>query len=740
MFLHSGASLHGHEYSNKKPDQHSQPRPRRSPLLRSAFASSPPISETSPATTAPTATSSPFQPTPIAKGPPPPASALQTKPRPRPVSDGFYPRRTPEPVVRFHDPVVVDIPFRRLSTPVRPSAPVRLISPVKLNPLRPREQMSDDETNYSASEASYASDQASLSANGTSKRLRRRRAPRKSTAFIFAHPAPKLATKKHLLQHIRPTLLLQMQQLSDRRPLPVIDVYPASLMGGNVVAPRFSKLPRLFGVNGELGLHDTILVRNGDYGDQSPGSESECDDDAFERRQLLAVLSPLRREDRSEIVLEDGTVWTAIPLASGSFDFVCVDASGRATTARWVRRTTRADPGTDTSQLEAEKLTFSVINPDSRRHPILATLTKSSLDVLDHYTTVSASSGRYPPTRSRTISPAPVEADGSNDEEAHGDHETHGRFGSATQLANEGRTTHPVDGALRDFICITAIWVALQIGWAQGSTPPAFLSALNNASVTTEHLINGAARAASGSYRRRSFPPKLEESRADGAATNGSGNGDMRGRGLLSLRKSRPASPLVFGQRLDRDDSPYASHRASMPAGGLPTKAFSTGAAYMQRRKQLQQMYDTSDSERPSLSGVQRSRAFSRLSGDYTPDALAKQRLSPSPSIAEFQSTDASPPLSTIYPLSSVTAAGVGSLASRSLSPSTPMPRGGRRNYSAYYPTDTMPTTDFGKAERRTLGYAGESDRGLRPSLAVDKGPSTKWKKLGSWLKKLGGH
>lgn len=738
MFLHSGASLHGHEYSKR---QLGQPSPRRSPL-RSAFASSPSHSNTSSTVAAPSVTSSPastFRPSPLSKGSHP-ASTLQTGRRQRPVSDGSsYRQQFPEPAVRFQEPVV------RFQDPVDADVPARRLSlPAKFNP-RPREPMSDDETTYSASETSCASDQASVLA-GTSKRLRRRRAPRKSTAFIFAHPAPKLATKKHLLQHIRPTLLLQLQQVSDRRPLPVIDVYPASLIAGNVVAPRFSKLPRLFGVNGELGIHDTILVRNGDYDAQSRGSESDADDDTFDRRPLLAVLSPLRREDRSEIVLEDGTVWTAIPLSSGSFDFICVDTNGRATTARWVRRPAKADTGTDAPHAELEcKLTFSVINPDSRRHPILATLTKSSLDVLDHYTTVSASSGRYPPTRSRTISPPPIETDLSNDEEVTGAQEAPDRYGPATQSTMEGRTTHPVDGAMRDFICITAIWVALQLGWAQGSSPPAFMSALNNASATTEHLINGAARAASGSYRRRSFPPKLEESRPNSLAVN-AGTSDPRGRGLLSLRRNRPVSPLVNGPRLDRDDSPYASHRTSLPTPGLPAKASSTGAAYMQRRKQLQQLYDTSDSERPSMSGVQRSRAFSRLSGDYAPEALAKlqQSLYTSDTDTRQKSvlTDISPSSSLRYPLSSVTAPEALSSAPRSLTPSTPLPRGGRRIHSAYHSVEPMSTGDFAsKSElRSTFGCACGSDRLPQSGLAADKGANTKWRKLGSWIKKLGGH
>lgn len=345
--------------------------------------------------------------------------------------------------------------------------------------------MSEDEASVSASEASYVSEHPPSSA-ASSRPGRRQRTPRKSTTYLFAHPAPKLSRKKPLLNRIRPTLLMQLQKISlDARPLPVIDVYPSSLLVGNVTAPRFNKrFPRLFGINGELGLHDTILVQSDNYSRATVGSESEGDDDSFEHRSLLAVFSPLRRGDHSEIVLQDGTVWTTTALPNGSFEFTCTDEHGSTTTARWVRRlsakrtpaTAHDDAHSIISTSDAEcKFIFSVIDPQSRRHPILATLTKVTLSILDRYTTVSPASGsRYPPTRAWTQSPTSHETDTSNDELSHDEDEeplNGSKMAVSIVPSIKGRTTLPVDDKLKHFIAISSVWVSLQCGWGQTQAP-----------------------------------------------------------------------------------------------------------------------------------------------------------------------------------------------------------------------------------------------------------------------------
>ncbi|CAK7231180.1 hypothetical protein SBRCBS47491_007843 [Sporothrix bragantina] len=798
MFLHSGASLHGHEYSNKPPNrpvnQHLNllPGQRRNPLLRSTFttpnsisssvSSSSAVSSSASASTISHAStfSSPASTTLNSSTTSSPASIIRSstisdgtravrplrpKPHFRHVSEGVLEdNRPPEPVVRFLDPVVVDPPTitRSLSTNT-----TRLPTPSRLRPQLPRapEPMSEDEASFSASEASYASDHPPSSA-ASSKPSRRRRTPRKSTTFLFAHPAPKLSTKKHLLKRIRPTLLMQMQQLSpDRRPLPVIDVYPSSLIAGNVAAPRFSKrFPRLFGINGELGLHDTILVQSEDYDSQLLNSESEGDDDVFEHRALLAVLSPLRGGDQSEIALEDGSVWTTTALPTGSFDFVRIDEHGSKTTARWVRRAmskpAAISPGLDDNAAPAPecKFTFSIIDPQSRRHPILATLTRSTLEILDRYTTVSSSASKYPPTRAWTQSPASHDADASNDEDASHDEDVgEPPVVAPSMLSNfKARTTLPVDAALKTFISISAIWVSMQYGWGQAQA----------ASQCPTSSNTGVSKSGTGSVRFARDQLAVD-------AANASDDTSNRGRRLSARYKTRSAT-LTSMDPPSRDVSPSMSPRNLTRTPVFPRKASSTGAAYIQRRKQMQ-LSDTSDSEKPSalIAPRRRSRAFSRLSGEFTSMVSSKFQQSPSPS------EDPATPvvmLTEIVPASSLQQAPAApsrettATSSFSAAPATPdpqnrlswttqsLPRGGR-SVSAFYATnpladqnagffDSAPQYEQGMMytnEQLDDAVLGINPNGLawkpRPDSVIDKGSNAgaKWKRLGNWLKRLGG-
>ncbi|CAK7202698.1 hypothetical protein SEUCBS139899_005425 [Sporothrix eucalyptigena] len=628
--------------------------------------------------------------------------------------------------------------------------------------------MSEDD--YSASEASYASDQAASSA-ASSKPSRRRRTPRKSTTFLFAHPAPKLSTKKHLLKRIRPTLLMQMQQLSpDRRPLPVIDVYPSSLIAGNVAAPRFSKrFPRLFGINGELGIHDTILVQSEDYDSQLLGSESEGEDDVFGHRALLAVLSPLRRGDQSEIALEDGSVWTTTALPTGSFDFVRVDEHGYKTTARWVRRVitkpAAMSPGLDDNAAPVTecKFTFSIIDPQSRRHPILATLTRSTLEILDRYTTVSPSASRYPPSRAWTQSPASHDADASNDEEISHDEDSNQPPAIApAMLSNaKARTTLPVDAALKTFISISAIWVSMQCGWGQSE------AGVSNCPISGLSGTASGTKSATGSVRF------AREQASD--AANASDDTSNRGRRLSARYKTRSAT-LTSIDIPERDESPSLSPRNIIRTPVFPRKASSTGAAYMQRRKQMQ-LSDTSDSERPAalIAPRRRSRAFSRLSGEFTSMVSSKFQQSPSPSeapatpVVTLEEISPAPSLQQqAFAATSRTPTASSSIAApiatsdpqtRLSWASQTLPHGGR-SVSAYYATNPLadlPTGFDDAPSHNQLGMMhangqldnaslGKNLNGMawqpRPDSVIEKGSNAgaKWKRLGNWFKRLGGN
>ncbi|OTB09341.1 hypothetical protein M426DRAFT_6619 [Hypoxylon sp. CI-4A] len=478
MFLHSGASLHGHEYSNRPAPQAGQ---RRNPLLRSALAT--PINRSSSyrTSTSTSTESSPIEPI-----------SLNVR-KTRPKSEQFH--RTPELVVRFEEP--------------------------KCDSPTPKpEAMSEDE-------GSIASDSDASRVSSTARRTRRR-APRKSTTFLLAHPPPKPRAKQRLIP-IRPKLLLQIQQLSaNRRPRPAIDVYPSSAIAGSLIAPLLNRFPRIARIKRELGIQDVMLVKSEDYSAQASSSESEGEEDDLKSRELLAILSPLMTEDKAEIVMTDGSVWIATPRFNGpnicSYEFVYVDPNGNTITARWVRKqmATKSLPVTPTSAAPAVppspspvdyKFTFSIIDPNCRRHPIMATLTNSSLDILDTYTTVSQSSSRYPPTSPMLPTPSSTGEENPFD-----------------------RTTKQVEEWQKNFITISAVWVILRHGWSPNRKPTDFAPLSASSSICSTDM-NATARNRSLSMNSE-LSPKI-----------GMSSGSFRRKLPATLRANDQFVPSVLPRR-----------------------------------------------------------------------------------------------------------------------------------------------------------------------------------------------
>jgi hypothetical protein len=383
MFLHAGTAFHRHEFSAPLDPRSSSSAFHRSSLQRSAF--SVPNRKSSPAY---------YRPTPIV-----------TRPG-RPLSD--VPRRTTEPVVRFQGAET--------------------------------DTMSEDTKSLANSDTSEVP---------SSEMRARRRRQRTSTTFHLAHPAPTLTQKQKLI-NIPPRVLLQLQRLSpDSRPEPAVDVLP-SAAGITRLAQKF---PRMFRGKAALGTNDVMVVQSEEYDspDDATGDTVDSDEENLASRDLMAVICQMPKDagglqGKAEIVLSDGTVWVATPRPSGIYEFVTVDENGLKMTARWVRRSSAASSGdlSPESGHAGLKYTFSIIDPSSRRHPILGSLTQNTLDIPDFYTSVSSSAKKYPPpTHARPLSADP---DSMDDE-----------------LTPE-RTTHVVYEETKKLIQVTAIWVALREG------------------------------------------------------------------------------------------------------------------------------------------------------------------------------------------------------------------------------------------------------------------------------------
>lgn len=213
------------------------------------------------------------------------------------------------------------------------------------------------------------------------------------TVFQLAHPPPISIHKQHL--HIRPRVLLQLQKISDSaRPTPVLEVLP-SIVCASRLARRF---PRTFKGKAGLGADDLVVVGSEDY--KSDESEVGDNDSLFEgekwdKREIVAAIrQPCKDETgaqaKGEICMNNGSSWTVSRLGSGAYEFVSVDDHGLRTLARWVPKHLRGNqrastPGKDSSIPEDKKFSFSLLNPNSRRHAIIACLDRHCIDVSDQY-------------------------------------------------------------------------------------------------------------------------------------------------------------------------------------------------------------------------------------------------------------------------------------------------------------------------------------------------------------------
>ncbi|RDA92382.1 hypothetical protein CP533_4724, partial [Ophiocordyceps camponoti-saundersi (nom. inval.)] len=353
MFLHAGAGLHGHEYSVKTSNSDHVPTLHKSTLLRTAL-------------------------------------------RPLAAESGTPSRSTPRHAYRL-SVALDDLPSHQPS----PSDAVQR-KEVAVRFREPRTDQSEDDCSVTGTEVGTdtASERGSLR-SASVRRPRRQRAPRKSTRYALALPPSQLRHKQRRLVQIRPRLLLQLQEVGDRRAMPSFDVVPSCPLTGNIFSPLLARrFPRIFRARPQLSQDQVLVVRSDHTG---PPSVSGIND-----RDVLAVISAANH-GCADISLDDGSTWAASPKANGSFEFTTVDDQDRLVTARWVRRWSAPTSkrgssftGSSTPPPLGLRWTFSLIDPSTRRHPVMGSLTPDAVDVYDSFHTLSASSGLYPPSRAFT--------------------------------------------------------------------------------------------------------------------------------------------------------------------------------------------------------------------------------------------------------------------------------------------------------------------------------------------------
>ncbi|KAJ6084090.1 hypothetical protein N7486_010890 [Penicillium sp. IBT 16267x] len=422
-----------------------------------------------------------------------------------------------------------------------PIQPVGSISGVAMSPIAFKP--SEGESSKPTMSALSGSRVSRSNTNTTRKSIRSK------TSYQLAHPA---SHARHKRLKLRPKLLLQLQQVSHTpRPLPILDVLPSTLY-----LPRLArKFPAMFRGKNGLGPNDLIIVMSELYEhtvastqDRPPSSEDDDDD----HREVVATICQMLQDDalqrgKAEICLNFGPTWEATPLPSGSYEFVACTKNGLQV-MRWALRAGRnrrmsAQPSSEPRE-DNKRFTFSVIDPNTRRHPVIASMTRNQLEVFDEYNTVTRSN-TGPTTPSSGMS---VISDLSDND--------------ALDLNTDANVVTVEDG-LRTLIIVTGIWVAFREGWSSNFNYGDPLS-----SPVGKNIVSPASskfctptntKSENNSPTRRDELNDLKEV----------ANGNKRCASVSSVHRSNTLSPID----------------GVLSSGSLSRRSNSTGAAFMDRAK-----------------------------------------------------------------------------------------------------------------------------------------------------------
>jgi hypothetical protein len=204
-------------------------------------------------------------------------------------------------------------------------------------------------------------------------------------------------------------------------------------------------ITRVFKARHGLCVNDLVIFKAEKY-------NADEDEDEHETRDVIGLICKGRKDEQKamgnkmRIHMASGKEWEAYPTAAGGYEFFTTDEHGLALTLRWVPK--RLKDGKKACMKDgSRRFNFSIISPNTRKHPVVATLNKTGLEILDSYKLPkgSISTPLSTPQQKSTIL-------GDVMEEEDGD-----------EHASEYCVT---DDALREIITLTSIWVTLKEGWS----------------------------------------------------------------------------------------------------------------------------------------------------------------------------------------------------------------------------------------------------------------------------------
>lgn len=310
---------------------------------------------------------------------------------------------------------------------------------------------------------------ASTSSATSTERTKKHKRPR--TIYKLAqppHPRAKL--------HIRPKVVLQLHQVvASRRPKPAFEVVPYTIFGP--LATR-CKIRTYHGRS--ITAADLVILKAEEY---HHNEEERSDQERFGSREVIGVICP-GKEDKSgvtktKVLMENGQSWEVTRTPNGGYEFIHVDDHGLTLRSRWVakpphlRRQSSISSASQGSPAEDRKFTFSTISQNSRRHPIIATMTRDRIEVSDSYMMPSATSPSTPNAPSSAL-PTPLATPSSID---------------MNSFLDNDRLPIETDDVLKAFIIASGVLVAFHENWSpaysilKGGVPPPLVT--SNTSRTT---------------------------------------------------------------------------------------------------------------------------------------------------------------------------------------------------------------------------------------------------------------
>jgi hypothetical protein len=204
-----------------------------------------------------------------------------------------------------------------------------------------------------------------------------KRIQRPKTCMRFAHPPPPTRPlgKKGIL---RPRVLLQLQQRSGSGfHKPIYDVLPASRFAP--VTKIGQKLQRLRKERDGLAVDDLVVLRAEDYKTLDTHSE---DIDFLDGRDVLGIISSVPGEPDSAMISLENGVWKATAGLKEFYTFVLQGEHSQ--TARWYIPVAKRK-SVPSDDREGRKFYFANMDPNTKKHPAIASMTASNMDIYDEY-------------------------------------------------------------------------------------------------------------------------------------------------------------------------------------------------------------------------------------------------------------------------------------------------------------------------------------------------------------------